>query len=217
MIRSIITYVVLFISLCPVTYADFLDISKNPEDTIKEILKETRQPKLFEFPTSIIPIIDNFRGWTKLSLPDSSSQIWMPDIFFTSGFTSESNPSKWINKIKKIKFCEPSEEWKNTPIFYDVNSKMTNIFENSIHHPDSQSTINISYSKTAYFNGKTRNVSYQLSKYYKNNSPLISLRCKAENEEGNTHLINQTFDISNPDNFKVDQQTILGSGEVIKI
>ena len=103
MIRSIITYVVLFISLCPVTYADFLDLSKNPEDTIEEILNETSQPRPFEFPTSIVPIIDNFRGWTKLSLPDSSSPIWMPDIFFTSGFTSETNPNKWMNKIKNSK------------------------------------------------------------------------------------------------------------------
>lgn len=218
MLKTIFTVVFLYLSFSPVSYGDLLDISNSPEDTIQRLLNEPSDHLApLDLRALVIPIIENFRGWTKLNLPDTSSSIWMPDLFYSSGFKAQHDPVKWINKIKQMKFCEPNPEWKNIPVFYNINSNMTNIFENSIHHPGSPSTINISYSKTAYLNGKRRNVSYSLSKFFENDSPQISVRCTAENEEGKTHIINQTFDISNPDNFRVEQKTVLGNGEVIRI
>ena len=159
-------------------------------------------------------------AWSKLEFKGSNT-LWVPSYYLEDTVSKMENPKVWLSSIEQMEFCKPDKKWKSMPVMY-ADSTFGNRFSKSL------ATLVTSKPGLAYYkssvmrsvtlNGKTRSVSYELEQNKnKEGNWLANLNCSARNEDGEVQNIHQTFDLSNPKDFDVEQTIRKKNGQIIKI
>ena len=211
MIKYLLAIILIF-STHPIQ-ADLLDWGSEAAARLNQSHK-TLKP--FDIENAIRVTLDDLHGWSKVDLYGEKG-LWMPTSFLKNSFMTVDDPKVWLTKIKKMKFCQPSKIWKKMPVFYNVSNAMTSSFHDVLLN-NRASNVMYSFTKTVGYNGRYRTVSYNMSKEFdEDKSPIIKVNCRAKTEDGNSHHINQIFNLNEPDKFRVLQKKIFKDGSSILI